>query len=121
MGTVRVSDVPVECGSYWCRLVCYGAIVLTVEQSLRALLDDGAADGTLGPGAKLPTERALVERLAAPRGAIRRALETLEAEGLVVRHVGRGTFRTDIAHRPARDPPPATSPPEIIQVRPVTQ
>jgi DNA-binding FadR family transcriptional regulator len=117
MGTVRASDVPVECGSYWCRLVCYGAIVLTVEQSLRALLDDGAADGTLGPGAKLPTERALVEPRAAPRGAIRRALETLEAEGLVVRHVGRGTFRTDIAHRPAGDAPPDTSPAEIMQVR----
>jgi DNA-binding FadR family transcriptional regulator len=95
----------------------YGAQVLTVERTLRALLDDGAADGTLGPGARLPTERALVERLAAPRGAIRRALDTLEEEGLVVRQVGRGTFRTDIAHRPAGDAPADTSPAEIMQVR----
>lgn len=95
----------------------YGVGVLTVEQSLRALVQDGAADGSLGPGAKLPTERALVERLAAPRSAIRRALDVLEEEGLVVRHVGRGTFLTEAAHAPAGDAPADTSPAEIMQVR----
>ena len=53
----------------------YRAGVRTVEQQLRALLDEGAADGTLGPGAKLPTERALAEMLSAPRSTIRRALD----------------------------------------------
>jgi DNA-binding FadR family transcriptional regulator len=90
---------------------------MTVEQSLRALLDDGAAEGTLGPGAKLPTERDLVERLAAPRSAIRRALEALERDGLVIRHVGRGTFLTEAALRPVDGAPPDTSPGEIMQVR----
>jgi len=91
--------------------------VLTVEQSLRALLDDGVADGTLGPGAKLPTERDLVERLAAPRSAVRRALDKLESEGLVIRHVGRGTFLTDVAQRLSDGAPPDTSPAEIMQAR----
>jgi Transcriptional regulators len=95
----------------------YRAGVRTVEQQLRALLDEGAADGTLGPGAKLPTERALAEMLSAPRSTIRRALDALEAEGLIERHVGRGTFRTDVGHRPAGDAPPDTSPAEIMQVR----
>ena len=54
---------------------------MLVEQSLRDLLVQGAESGTLVPGSKLPTERALVERLSAPRSAVRRALETLELEG----------------------------------------
>jgi DNA-binding GntR family transcriptional regulator len=64
--------------------------VMAVERTLRALLADGARDGTLGPGSKLPTERDLVERLAVPRGAIRRALDILDRDGVVVRHMGRG-------------------------------
>jgi DNA-binding FadR family transcriptional regulator len=95
----------------------YGVSVLTVEQALRALLDEGVTDGSLGPGAKLPTERDLVQRLAAPRSAIRRALDALENEGLVIRHVGRGTFLSETAHRLADGAPPDTSPAEIMQVR----
>ncbi|WP_037322305.1 FadR/GntR family transcriptional regulator [Amycolatopsis thermoflava] len=89
---------------------------MTVEQSLRALVAEGARDGTLGPGAKLPTERDLVARLSAPRSAVRRALEALERDGLVSRHVGRGTFLTD-AVTAAADAPSDTSPAEIMQVR----
>jgi DNA-binding FadR family transcriptional regulator len=91
--------------------------VTTVERSLRALLREGVENGTLGPGAKLPAERALVERLSASRGAVRRALEILEEEGLVLRQVGRGTFLTDAVHAPADTAPPDTSPAEIMQVR----
>lgn len=89
----------------------------TVEHRLRALLDDLAADGRLGPGSKLPTERALVDRFEAPRSAVRRALDVLEDEGLVVRHVGRGTFLSEVAHGPSDGAPPDTSPAEIMQVR----
>jgi DNA-binding FadR family transcriptional regulator len=90
---------------------------MSVEQSLRSLLAEGAQDGSFGPGSKLPTERALVERLAAPRSAIRRALEILERDGVVVRHVGRGTFLTEAAVEAARTAPADTSPAEIMQVR----
>ena len=90
---------------------------MLVEQSLRRLLAAGAANGSLGPGSQLPTERALVEQLAAPRSAIRRALQTLEHEGLVVRHVGRGTFLTEAATRTVDGAPADTSPAEIMQVR----
>ncbi|GII22620.1 FadR/GntR family transcriptional regulator [Planosporangium mesophilum] len=90
---------------------------MSVEQSLRSLLAEGAQDGSFGPGSKLPTERALVERLAAPRSAIRRALEILERDGVVVRHVGRGTFLTEAAVEAARAAPADTSPAEIMQVR----
>jgi Transcriptional regulators len=91
--------------------------MVPVEQSLRSLVLEGAQAGSLGPGSKLPTERALVEQLSAPRSAIRRALEVLERDGLVVRHVGRGTFLTDAATRLADGAPADTSPAEIMQVR----
>src|SRR3954447_21410752 len=90
--------------------------VLNVEQSLRALLDEGTAEGSLVPGGKLPTERELVQRLSAPRSAIRRALDVLEEEGLVIPHVGPGTFLSELPHRRA-DAPADTSPAEIMQVR----
>ena len=88
-----------------------------MEQSLRALLSAGTEEGTLGPGSKLPTERDLVERLGAPRGAIRRALEVLEREGVLLRQVGRGTFLTDQALHQPSGAPANTSPAEIMQVR----
>jgi len=43
-------------------------------------------------GGKLPTERALTQRLGIGRHALRRALEVLEAEGLIWRKQGAGTF-----------------------------
>jgi GntR family transcriptional regulator, uxu operon transcriptional repressor len=46
----------------------------------------------LGAGARLPTERQLATDLGVTRSGIRHALATLEAEGLISREVGRGTF-----------------------------
>jgi DNA-binding FadR family transcriptional regulator len=88
-----------------------------VERSLRQLLVEGSKNGTFVPGSKLPTERDLVQRLAAPRGAIRQALEVLERDGMIVRHVGRGTFLTDAAVQRVDGAPADTSPAEIMQVR----
>ena len=47
---------------------------------------------TLFTDGKLPTERALSERFGVGRREIRRALEVLEAEGLIWRKQGAGTF-----------------------------
>jgi DNA-binding FadR family transcriptional regulator len=59
----------------------------------------------------------LVEQLSAPRSAVRRALEALEHEGLITRHVGRGTFLTEVATSKVDGAPADTSPTEIMQVR----
>ena len=48
--------------------------------------------GDIGPGGRLPTERELSERLNVGRRAVRRALEALQAEGLLWRRQGKGTF-----------------------------
>jgi len=55
--------------------------------------------GELGSEGRLPTERALAEMLGISRRAVRRALEVLEAEGLIWRRQGSGTF---VGERPDR-------------------
>jgi DNA-binding FadR family transcriptional regulator len=95
------------------KIIC----VTTVEQTLRALLQEQTASGALGPGGKLPTERDLAGQLTAPRSEIRRALAGLERDGFISRQVGRGTFLTETATRHFNGAPPDTSPAEIMQVR----
>lgn len=65
-----------------------GANPIEVRGQLLALIRGGG----LGPGGRLPPERALCTRLGAGRRAVRRALAALEAEGLVWRRQGKGTF-----------------------------
>lgn len=89
--------------------------MLNPEQALRALIDDGVAAGSLNPGSRLPTERELVERLGVPRGAIRQSLAQLEDEGVIERHVGRGTFLRSTGDTPRA--PADSSPAEIMQAR----
>lgn len=50
------------------------------------------ADGSWQSGARLPTERDLARSLGLARNTVRRALDMLEAEGVIARGVGRGTF-----------------------------
>jgi GntR family transcriptional regulator, uxu operon transcriptional repressor len=51
----------------------------------------------LRPGARLPTERRLAADLGVTRSGIRLALAALEADGLISREVGRGTFLSEAA------------------------
>jgi GntR family transcriptional regulator, uxu operon transcriptional repressor len=53
----------------------------------------------LGPGSRLPTERQLAVDLGVTRSGVRLALAALEADGLISREVGRGTFFSDTAFR----------------------
>ena len=46
----------------------------------------------LGPDDRLPAERELAASIGVTRGALRKALAVLEGEGLIWRHVGKGTF-----------------------------
>ena len=50
------------------------------------------SDGKFNAGDRLPPERQLTGELGMPRGALRRAFDALEREGVIWRHVGKGTF-----------------------------
>jgi len=59
-----------------------------VRARLLALIDNGltSRDG------RLPTERNICDTMSVSRRAVRRALDSLEAEGLIWRKQGKGTF-----------------------------
>lgn len=86
------------------------------SQDIRAFLLEAVAQGAVGPGGKLPTERELASRFALPRNTVRKTLAQLEAEGAITRHVGRGTFLADAGGFPA-DSIAHTSPAELMEAR----
>lgn len=57
-----------------------------------AALTSFIRDGGYSPGDRLPAERELIGRLSISRNTLRRALEALERDGAIWRHVGKGTF-----------------------------
>ena len=62
-------------------------------------------NGTLGPGARLPSARQLAREWRVARGVVDEAFAQLQAEGLVERRVGDGSYvradRPSTRHRPA--------------------
>jgi DNA-binding FadR family transcriptional regulator len=66
-----------------------------VEQIKHFIADQG-----LGHNQRLPPERHFCEQLGVSRVELRKALACMEADGLIWRHVGRGTF---IGSRPVRN------------------
>jgi len=68
-------------------------LAININSSLvRSQLMSLIQSGSLGPEGRLPTERELSEKLGIGRRSIRLALEALEAEGLIWRKQGKGTF-----------------------------
>jgi DNA-binding FadR family transcriptional regulator len=88
-------------------------------QLIRRFNLDGAREGSPPVGGKLPTERELAKRFAVPRNAVRKMLAQLEAEGAIMRRVGRGTFLVDVASADGSAAGAAThiSPGELMEAR----
>ncbi|KAB1942283.1 GntR family transcriptional regulator [Micromonospora sp. ALFpr18c] len=55
-------------------------------------------DGSIPPGALLPTESALTSEFRASRGTVRQAIAVLREEGLVTTEHGRGTSARPVTH-----------------------
>ena len=69
-------------------------------QEVRNLLTQGLAQGEWKPGEALPSESRLAQRFHVSIGTIRRAIDELAAEQILVRQQGRGTFVA--VHTPKR-------------------
>lgn len=59
---------------------------------VKQFLKDGLADGSWAPGEQMPSEAELVAQFGVSRMTVNRALKELQAEGLVERSQGVGTF-----------------------------
>lgn len=59
---------------------------------VRGYIVDLLINGSLASNARLPTERELSEATGASRRVVRQALASIEAEGLIWRRQGKGTF-----------------------------
>jgi GntR family transcriptional regulator len=57
------------------------------DQLIRRLVD-----GTWQPGMNIPSEQELARQLSVSQGTVRKALDAMTAENLLVRRQGRGTF-----------------------------
>jgi GntR family transcriptional regulator len=62
---------------------------------VRQLLIDDLRNGDIQPGARLPSERELCERLGVSRVTVRRALSELVTEGVLESSAGRGWFASN--------------------------
>ncbi|MCF8485034.1 MAG: FCD domain-containing protein [Rhodobacteraceae bacterium] len=75
------------------------SITLDPVARLRSFISDGG----YGQGVKLPPERDLTNELGMSRATLRKALDALERDGLIWRHVGKGTFVADGSQQDGTD------------------
>jgi DNA-binding FadR family transcriptional regulator len=97
--------------------------IMTMQQYEIALkhLRSAIAAGAIAESGRLMPERELAAHLGISRRAVRRALEVLEAEGVLTRRQGHGTFVAGNGAPLAADPLPQllalNNPIDIIEVR----
>lgn len=65
---------------------------LPLYKEVKSLLTQSLAEGEWQPGVALPSETKLGERYRVSIGTVRKAIDELVAERILVRHQGRGTF-----------------------------
>lgn len=91
-----------------------------IADGLAAVLRQRIDSGEWTPPARLPPERDLARDFGVARNTVRRAVGALEADGVVVRQVGRGTFVQARAGDGFADTLAAiagTSPADMMEVR----
>ena len=90
------------------------------EESIYRHLSTAISTGQFRPGDRLPPERDLAVHFGAARSLVRRAVQRLERERRVIRHVGRGTFVASLD--PEQDAAPSfalphASPLDVLEAR----
>lgn len=61
-------------------------------RQIKALLTQSLISGEWGPGASIPSEMELAARFGVSQGTVRKAIDELAAENIVIRRQGKGTF-----------------------------
>jgi len=65
------------------------------SEQIRLQIEQAIRSGSFAPGARLPSERELVDAFGVSRVSVREAIRSLEAVGLINVQHGRGAFVTD--------------------------
>jgi DNA-binding FadR family transcriptional regulator len=103
-----------------------GELIVRASDAVSAVVSRFEAnieDGTWKPGFRLPTERELEIELGVARNTLRKGLKRLEAEGRIVRQIGRGSFVSDrVSHGGSKaqnilDRVLGSSPAEVMEIR----
>lgn len=91
---------------------------ISVDQGVTEVVRKFIQEGGGTEGSRLPPERELADRLALTRNQVRSAFKKLEREGLIWRHVGKGTFiGTKPSPRADQELADLTNPREVIEAR----
>lgn len=84
---------------------------------ITAYIGGQIANGAWGPGHKLPTDRELAQTFGVARNTVRRTLEQLERDQVIVRQVGRGTFVAGAATSNPAGEHGDSSPSDVMELR----
>jgi GntR family transcriptional regulator/MocR family aminotransferase len=79
--------------------------VVTLHRQIYERIRGTILSGSLAPGTRLPSSRTLAADLGVSRTTVEVAFAQLEAEGLLIRKVGAGTFVASAIPQPERPPP----------------
>ncbi len=69
-----------------------GPVFSPLYQQIKALITRALQDGEWKPGDLIPSEAELASRFGVSQGTVRKAIDELAAENLLIRRQGRGTF-----------------------------
>lgn len=87
------------------------------QAKIYAELRHAIMGGAFGARGRLPTERAIAEQFGAARNTVRKTMNQLADEGLIERHVGRGTFVAGNAVDQAAGPNEEYTLSELLEAR----
>jgi GntR family transcriptional regulator len=69
-----------------------GATFSPLYQQIEALITTGLQSGEWKPGETIPSESDLAKRFGVSQGTVRKAIDAMAAENLLIRRQGKGTF-----------------------------
>ncbi|MCJ0765886.1 GntR family transcriptional regulator [Variovorax terrae] len=93
----------------------------SLHHQISTLIKDSIAAGGYRPGDRLPTEEKLCELHSVSRVTVRRALKSLEQQGLILRKAGSGTFVSPKASAIAMPTPIAAYLEQVARRRTLSQ